>query len=191
MKRIKKFPGMMIAMLVLCMSLSMTAFAAETPVFQDVPVDSPWYDGVTYAAENGITSGTGNGCFTPDQNITARQWAVMLCRAYDKEVEPIADRPFGTAEMKLAYKEGWLDLGAMVAPDSAMCRRYAYESIFRIERIPVFSSELYASDGWDSWIRTNGAGVKGRCLSRLAISQSCGDPRRTRTGHCNRERVVS
>ena len=146
MKKNKKIPGMIIAMLVLCMSLSMTAFAAEAPSFQDVPIDSPWYEGVTYAAENGITSGTGNGCFTPDQHITARQWAVMLCRAYGKEVEPITDRPFGTAEMNLAYKEGWLDIGAMVDPDSAMCRRYTYESIFRIERIPVFSSELYASD---------------------------------------------
>lgn len=35
------------------------------------------------------------------------------------------------------------------------------------------------------------AGIKGRCLSRLAISQYYGDPRRTRTGHCSRERAVS
>ena len=34
------------------------------------------------------------------------------------------------------------------------------------------------------------AGIKGRCLSRLAISQYYGDPRRTRTGHCSRERDV-
>ena len=146
MKRFKKIPGMIIAMLVLCMTLSMSAFAAEAPVFQDVAADSPWYDGITYAAENGITSGTGNGNFSPDQNITARQWAVMICRAYGKEVEPIEDRPFGAAEMKLGYEEGWLDVGAMIAPDSAMCRRYTYESIFRVERIPVFSSELYVSD---------------------------------------------
>ena len=35
------------------------------------------------------------------------------------------------------------------------------------------------------------AGIKGRCLSRLAISQYYGDPRRTLTGHCSRERAVS
>ena len=35
------------------------------------------------------------------------------------------------------------------------------------------------------------ADIKGRCLSRLAISQYYGDPRRTRTGHCSRERAVS
>lgn len=146
MKRFTRIPGMIIAMLVLCMTLSMSAFAAEVPVFQDVSADSPWYVGITYAADNGITSGTGNGNFSPDQNITARQWAVMICRAYGKKVEPIEDSPFGTAEMKLGYKEGWLDIGAMFAPDSAMCRRYTYESIFRVEKIPVFSSDLYATD---------------------------------------------
>ena len=146
MKSLKKFSGLMIAMLLLCMSLTVSAFAAEAPVFQDVAADSPWLEGITYAAENGITSGTGNGCFSPDQNISVRQWAVMICRAYSKEVEADPDSAFGTAEMKLAYREGWLDVGAMVDPDSAMCRRYTYESIFHVEKIPVFSSELYAED---------------------------------------------
>ena len=81
MKKIKKFPGMIIAMLVLCMSLSMTAFAAETPVFQDVPADSPWYEGVTYAAENGITSGTSTTTFSPDQTCTRSQIVTFLQRA--------------------------------------------------------------------------------------------------------------
>ena len=62
----------MLLILVLCFSMSNTAFAADTPVFQDVSLDSPWYEGVTYAASHGITSGTGNGCFSPDSNITAR-----------------------------------------------------------------------------------------------------------------------
>lgn len=144
MKKCKKIPGLILALMLLCMSLTVSAFAAETPVFQDVAADSPWVEGINYAAEQGITSGTGNGCFSPDQNITARQWAVMLCRAYDKDVEQQENAPFGTAELNLAFREGWLDVGAMVAPDSSICRRYAYESIFRLERIPVFSTSLYS-----------------------------------------------
>ena len=143
MKFIKKCSAMLIAVLAICMLMSVSAFAAETPVFSDVNADSPWYDGVTYAAEHGITSGTGNGCFSPDNNITVRQWAVMICRAFGKEVEETADKSFGTAQLALAFKEGWLDVGAMIDPDSAMCRAYTYESIFRVAKIPVFSAELY------------------------------------------------
>ena len=32
----------MLLILVLCFSMSNTAFAAESPVFQDVSLDSPW-----------------------------------------------------------------------------------------------------------------------------------------------------
>ena len=134
----------MLLILVLCFSMSNTAFAAESPVFQDVSLDSPWYEGVIYAASHGITAGTGNGCFSPDSNITARQWAVMLCRAYDKQVEEKPGSEFGISQMKRAFDEGWLDVGAMLYPDIGICRRYAYESIFRVEQIPVFSSTLYA-----------------------------------------------
>lgn len=144
MKKRKNILSMLMVLL-LCLSMSVTAFAAETPVFQDVTSDSPWYEGVTNAAEHGITSGTGNGYFSPDSNITARQWAVMLCRAYDKQVEEQADSEFGISQMKLAFNEGWLDVGAMIYPDIGICRRYAYESIFRVEQIPVFSTSLYAN----------------------------------------------
>lgn len=145
MKKYKKLPGLILALMLLCMSLTVSAFAAETPAFSDVAADSPWVEGINYAAEQGITSGTGNGCFSPNQNITARQWAVMLCRAYEKDVERQEDEAFGAAELRLAFEEGWLDVGAMIYPDSGICRRYAYESIFRVERIPVFSTTLYSN----------------------------------------------
>lgn len=145
MKKRKNILSMLMVLL-LYFSMSVTAFAVEAPMFQDVGVDSPWYEGVAYAAEHGITSGTGNGCFSPDSNITARQWAVMLCRAYGKQVDDLPDSEFGVSQMKLAFDEGWLDVGAMVYPDIGICRRYAYESIFRVEQIPVFSTSLYAND---------------------------------------------
>lgn len=142
MKIRKNLLGSLFATLILCMTLTTSAFAVDSSPFQDVTTDSPWYDGITYAAEHGITSGTGNGLFSPEQNITVRQWAVMVCRAYGKQVTTDTSAMFGSAEMKLAHDEGWLDVGAMVAPDSSICRSYLYESIFRVERIPVFGSNL-------------------------------------------------
>ncbi len=42
------------------------------------------YESVTYLAGRGITCGTGNGRYAPDTPITVRQWATMICRAFDK-----------------------------------------------------------------------------------------------------------
>ena len=141
MKLIRKSMAMFVAVMALCVAMSATAFAAEEPAFVDVGTDSPWYEGVEYAVEHGITVGTGEGKFSPDQDITVRQWAVMICRAYDKQVEEGEGKPFGTLQLTKAFDEGWLDVGAMIAPDSSMCRAYAYESIFRAAKIPVFSVE--------------------------------------------------
>lgn len=47
------------------------ASAAET--FSDIPADSPYYESVTYLAELGITSGTGDGRFSPGRPITVRE----------------------------------------------------------------------------------------------------------------------
>lgn len=56
--------------------------------FVDVP-DGAWYtDAVTWAAENGVVSGIGGGCFAPNSNVTREQTAVILfnyahSRGYD------------------------------------------------------------------------------------------------------------
>ena len=141
MKLFRKSIVTIVAVLTLCIAMSASAFAAEAPTFTDVGTDSPWYEGVEYAAEQGITVGTGDGRFSPDYGITVRQWAVMICRAYDKQVEEQEGKPFGAAQLSLGYKEGWLDVGAMLDPDAVICRAYAYESIFHAANIPVFSVE--------------------------------------------------
>ena len=143
MKMFKKSMAMFMAVLALCLSMSVTAFAAEEPTFTDVGSESPWYEGVEYAVDHGITVGTGAGKFSPDHGITVRQWAVMICRAYGKQVDEVEGKPFGSAQLALAFKEGWLDVGAMIYPDTVICRAYAYESIFRAAGIPVFSVEPY------------------------------------------------
>ena len=49
-----------------------------TNTFDDVP-DGTWYtDAVTWAAENGVVAGIGNGRFDPDGSVTREQTAVIL-----------------------------------------------------------------------------------------------------------------
>ena len=46
--------------------------------FSDVPGGTWYTDAVTWAAENGVVSGIGGGCFAPNSNVTREQWAVIL-----------------------------------------------------------------------------------------------------------------
>ena len=46
--------------------------------FGDVSENEYYYKAVVWAAENGIVSGTGETAFSPDDNITREQLAVML-----------------------------------------------------------------------------------------------------------------
>ena len=48
--------------------------------FTDVAAGQWYTDAVTWAAEQGIVTGTGNGLFDPNGNITREQLAVMLYR---------------------------------------------------------------------------------------------------------------
>ena len=75
-----------------------------------------------YLAEHGITAGTGEGRYSPDAPITVRQWAVMLCRAYDKSEALASKGEFGAACLTEAYSSGWLSAEALTAPDTQMCR---------------------------------------------------------------------
>lgn len=57
--------------------------APEQPavVFDDVPEDAYYHDAVYWAAEKGITAGTGPGCFSPDDLCTRGQLLTLLWRA--------------------------------------------------------------------------------------------------------------
>ena len=49
-------------------------------LFLDVSSDAWYAEGVTWAVENGIAGGYGDGQFGPDDNITREQFVVMLWR---------------------------------------------------------------------------------------------------------------
>ena len=49
--------------------------------FSDVPADSFYARAVAWAAENGVTNGTGSGAFSPDDTCTRAQAVALLARA--------------------------------------------------------------------------------------------------------------
>ena len=51
------------------------------PSFSDVPADSYYSDAVNWAVANGITTGTGNGEFSPDDGCSRAQVVTFLWRA--------------------------------------------------------------------------------------------------------------
>ena len=128
--------------LMLMVILTIPALAADIS-FTDVSPDSPWIEGIQYAAEKGISIGTGNNCFSPDAPVTGRQWAVMVCRALDKNTEKFTETTCGEAEVRVGYDENWLGLYGMLEPDTRMSRGSLYESAFRAFGIPIYSFELY------------------------------------------------
>ena len=53
----------------------------DAPTFTDVPADAYYTDAVAWAVENGVTAGTGNGTFSPENNCTRAQIVTFLWRA--------------------------------------------------------------------------------------------------------------
>lgn len=142
MKHKKGFAAVLLTLIISAL-LSVSAFAASDG-FSDVPEASPFYESVAYLAGRGITYGTGNGRYAPDTPITVRQWATMLCRAFDKEDALLDPAGYGgDACINQGYADGWLNLPAMAAPDSRLCRYAIYESGFAAFDIALYSSQLY------------------------------------------------
>ena len=56
----------------------------DTASFSDVPADSYFAQAVAWAAQSGVTTGTGNGRFSPDALCTRAQIVTFLFRAYRK-----------------------------------------------------------------------------------------------------------
>ena len=65
----------------------------ETSPFADVATDAYYYEAVKWAAEQGITGGTGSGLFSPDSTCTRAQIVTFLWRAAGAP-EPKAASPF-------------------------------------------------------------------------------------------------
>lgn len=57
---------------------------AKIPVFSDVSKDAYYHDAVLWAAQQGITGGTGEGRFSPDAPCTRAQMVTFLYRCFGK-----------------------------------------------------------------------------------------------------------
>lgn len=55
-------------------------YSGESYGFPDVPAESWYTDAANWAANHGVVTGTGNGSFAPNSDITREQMAVMLYR---------------------------------------------------------------------------------------------------------------
>ena len=143
MKMIVRRTALAVCTLVLALILPTAASAACTG-FDDVPETADCYESVMYLAEHEITQGTGNGCFSPDAPVTVRQWAMMLCRAYDVKVEGSSWSDLSQSAVEQAYRKGWLNETALSAPNIQLCRGALLKSAFAAAKIPVYDSVLYA-----------------------------------------------
>ena len=143
MKMIVRRTALAVCTLVLALILSTAASAACTG-FDDVLETADCYESVMYLAEHEITQGTGNGCFSPDAPVTVRQWAMMLCRAYEMKVEGSSWGDLSQSAVEQSYRKGWLNETALSAPNIQLCRGALLKSAFAAAKIPVYDSVLYA-----------------------------------------------
>ena len=104
----------------LMLALTIPATAAFG-TFQDVPKTADCYESVLYLSDHGITSGTGSGCFSPDSPVTVRQWAMMLCRAYDVKVDGSSWSDLSLSAVEQSYRKGWLSETALFASNTQLC----------------------------------------------------------------------
>ena len=143
MKTIVRRTALAVCTLVLALILPTAAFAACTG-FDDVPETADCYESVMYLAEHEITQGTGNGCFSPDAPVTVRQWAMMLCRAYEVKVEGSSWGDLRQSAVEQSYRRVWLNETALSEPNTQLCRGALLKSAFAAAKIPVYDGALYA-----------------------------------------------
>ena len=143
MKMIVRRTALAVCTLVLAVILPTAASAACTG-FDDLPETADCYESVMYLAEHEITQGAGNGYFSPDAPVTVRQWAMMLCRAYDVKVEGNSWSDLSQSAVEQSYRKGWLNETALSAPNIQLCRGALLKSAFAAAKIPVYDSVLYA-----------------------------------------------
>ena len=142
MKTIVRRTALAVCILVLALILP-TAASAACAGFDDVPESADCYESVIYLAEHEITQGTGDGYFSPDVPVTVRQWAVMLCRAYEVKVEGNSWGDLSQSAVEQTYRKGWLNETALSAPNTQLCRGALLKSAFASAKIPIYDGVLY------------------------------------------------
>ena len=109
-------------------------------VFSDVSASDYYYDAVIWAAEQGITSGTGNGTFSPDKECSRGEIVTLLWRAKNMPApggsnffwDVGADSYCATA-VDWAYCQGITEGsgGGMFSPNDACTRAHIVTFLYR------------------------------------------------------------
>lgn len=127
---IRKPTTLLLSGLLACSLFSIPAHAVDTG-FSDVPETAPYAQQVLFCKEQGITYGTGNNMFSPDQDITVKQACMMLLRAF------YPNETFDDA-VTTAYKKGWISNSSLQQPDMKFQLNNLANLIFYMADIPVY-----------------------------------------------------
>ncbi len=131
--------------------------------FKDVP-ENVWYNKpVSFIAARGITSGTGNGRYSPESILTRGEFIVLLMRAYgispdDNPTENFSDAGYGYfAGYLAAAKRLGISAGVgnnMFAPGTEITRQEMFTMIYNalkaIDMLPEGESGRKLSDFTDA-----------------------------------------
>ena len=125
----------------------------ETSPFADVATDAYYYEAVKWAAEQGITGGTGSGLFSPDYTCTRAQIVTFLWRAAGspepKNMSSFSDVP---ADSYYAKAVAWAvenDITAgtgdgKFSPDATCTRAQAVTFLFRTSKASAAGAPAFS-----------------------------------------------
>jgi len=131
--------------------------------FDDVS-DTAWYsDAVGFISARGITTGTGNCCYSPDVKLTRGEFIVMLMRAYNIAPDEIPTENFSdagstyyTSYLATAKRLG-ISAGIgnnLLAPEQAITRQEMFTLLYNtlkvIGQLPEGSSSKTLTDFTDA-----------------------------------------
>jgi len=137
--------------------------------FSDVLSDAWYYDAVTFIATKGITTGTGEGKFSPGATLTRGQFITMLLRAYGIAADTNPTDNFSDAGD--TYYTGYLAAAKKLgitsgvgdnkfAPDNAITRQEMFTLLYNalkvLDKLPSGASgkalaDFADADGVASW----------------------------------------
>lgn len=84
--KFKRILSLLMAVTMLACIVPMSASAAETQKFSDVP-NTAWYaEAINAMADTGLLKGDGTGRFNPEDPITYGEFATLMCRIYGLSV---------------------------------------------------------------------------------------------------------
>ena len=165
MRNLKRMAAFLTA-LILCLGLSVTAFAAESDTgFSDVDAGDWYAEAAAYCRDNGLMAGTGDTTFSPDTPMTRGMLVTVLYRLADSpslEQENLG-YPFADVPGDSWYADGvyWARLNGVVSgysdnafgPNDPLTREQLAAILWRYAGSPAVAGSASFADESDiaSW----------------------------------------